>query len=125
MLRRNGWQCRSCGTMSNLKVDHKQFRSHSGQGAEENLITLCFKCHALIHGHNLSRLNQLNGDRDPSLPANSLIRRSTARPVRGIEIDEVNNDLIWCHATDQTVFVNLRSDDYHGSTLDDFFELRR
>ena len=52
--------------MSNLEVDHKQFRSHSGQGAEENLVTLCFKSHVLIHGHNLSRLNQLNGDRDPS-----------------------------------------------------------
>jgi 5-methylcytosine-specific restriction endonuclease McrA len=40
VLRRDGWQCRSCGTMSNLEVDHKQFRNHSGQGAEENLITL-------------------------------------------------------------------------------------
>jgi len=39
-LRRDGWQCRSCGTMSNLEVDHKEFRSHSGQGAEENLIAL-------------------------------------------------------------------------------------
>jgi hypothetical protein len=26
--------------MSNLEVDHKEFRSHSGQGAEENLIAL-------------------------------------------------------------------------------------
>ena len=111
--------------MSNLEVDHKQFHSHSGQGAEENLITLCFKCPALIHRPQSFLLNQLNGDRDPYLPANSLIRRSNDRPVRGIEIDEVNNDLIRRHAMDQTVFVNLRSDDYHSSALDDFFELSR
>jgi len=28
--RRDGWRCQSCGTMSNLEVHHKQFRSHSG-----------------------------------------------------------------------------------------------
>jgi hypothetical protein len=27
---RDSWRCQSCGTMSNLEVHHKQFRSHSG-----------------------------------------------------------------------------------------------
>jgi len=49
-LRRDGWRCQSCGTMSNLEVHHKQFRSHSGRDSEENLVTLCTKCNALIHG---------------------------------------------------------------------------
>jgi 5-methylcytosine-specific restriction endonuclease McrA len=49
ILRRDGWRCQSCGTMSNLEVHHKQFRSHSGHDSEENLITLCFACHASIH----------------------------------------------------------------------------
>jgi len=29
ILRRDGWRCQSCGTMSNLEVHHKEFRSHS------------------------------------------------------------------------------------------------
>jgi 5-methylcytosine-specific restriction endonuclease McrA len=43
------WRCQSCGTMSNLEVHHKQFRSHSGHDSEENLITLCSTCHASVH----------------------------------------------------------------------------
>jgi ATP-dependent DNA helicase RecQ len=46
ILRRDGWRCQSCGTMSNLEVHHREFRSHSGADSEENLITLCAVCHA-------------------------------------------------------------------------------
>jgi 5-methylcytosine-specific restriction endonuclease McrA len=49
ILLRDGWRCQSCGTMSNLEVHHKQFRSHSGHDSEENLITLCRGCHTLAH----------------------------------------------------------------------------
>jgi len=49
VLRRDGWRCQSCGTMANLEVHHKQFRSHYGHDAKENLITLCTRCHAGIH----------------------------------------------------------------------------
>ena len=49
VLRRDGWRCQSCGTMSNLEVHHREFRSHSGEDSEENLITLCAECHAGIH----------------------------------------------------------------------------
>jgi 5-methylcytosine-specific restriction endonuclease McrA len=35
--------------MSNLEVHHREFRSHSGADAEENLITLCTECHAIAH----------------------------------------------------------------------------
>ena len=49
VLRRDGWRCQSCGTMSNLEVHHKQFRSHSGDDSEENLISLCTQCHVRIH----------------------------------------------------------------------------
>ena len=28
ILRRDGWRCQSCGTMSNLEVHHRKFRSH-------------------------------------------------------------------------------------------------
>ena len=49
ILRRDGWRCQSCGTMSNLEVHHREFRSHSGADSEENLITLCAACHAAAH----------------------------------------------------------------------------
>jgi 5-methylcytosine-specific restriction endonuclease McrA len=49
VLRRDGWRCQSCGTMSNLEVHHKQFRSHAGDDSEENLIALCTACHAALH----------------------------------------------------------------------------
>jgi 5-methylcytosine-specific restriction endonuclease McrA len=49
ILRRDAWRCQSCGTMTNLEVHHKEFRSHSGADSEENLITLCADCHAIAH----------------------------------------------------------------------------
>ena len=50
VLRRDGWRCRVCGSMANLEVHQKQFRSHCGNHDKRNLITLCFDCHGLIHG---------------------------------------------------------------------------
>jgi len=49
ILRRDGWHCQSCGTIINLEVHHKKFRSHSGNDSEENLITLCSACHRRMH----------------------------------------------------------------------------
>jgi len=49
VLRRDGWRCQFCGTMCDLEVHHKEFRSHSGADSEENLITLCAQCHAAVH----------------------------------------------------------------------------
>ena len=50
ILRRDSWRCQSCGTMVNLEVHHKEFRSHSGEDSEGNLITLCVDCHKTAHG---------------------------------------------------------------------------
>ena len=49
VLRRDGWRCQACGTMSNLEVHHKEFRSHCGDDLEPNLVTLCHGCHAAEH----------------------------------------------------------------------------
>jgi 5-methylcytosine-specific restriction endonuclease McrA len=50
ILRRDGWRCQFCGGMFNLEVHHKQFRSQAGDDLEQNLITLCSRCHSVIHG---------------------------------------------------------------------------
>jgi 5-methylcytosine-specific restriction endonuclease McrA len=49
VLRRDGWRCQSCGTMANLEVHHKEFRSRSGDDSEQNLIALCNACHSTVH----------------------------------------------------------------------------
>jgi 5-methylcytosine-specific restriction endonuclease McrA len=49
VLNRDNWQCQVCGSRNNLQVHHKEFRSHSGDDSEGNLITLCPKCHARAH----------------------------------------------------------------------------
>jgi 5-methylcytosine-specific restriction endonuclease McrA len=49
VLRRDGWRCQLCGSMTNLEVHHQQFRSHSGEDTEDNLITLCTNCHSSCH----------------------------------------------------------------------------
>src|SRR5579863_2322485 len=49
VLRRDGWRCQACGTMSNLPVHHQQFRSRAGADTEPNLLTLCSACHSSIH----------------------------------------------------------------------------
>ena len=49
ILRRDHWKCQLCGAMTKLEVHHQQFRSHSGEDVEENLITLCQICHRDLH----------------------------------------------------------------------------
>jgi 5-methylcytosine-specific restriction endonuclease McrA len=49
VLRRDGWKCQSCGAMSNLEVHHQKFRSQLGADSEQNLITLCTRCHEQVH----------------------------------------------------------------------------
>ena len=49
VLERDGWRCQRCGAMSNLEVHHQEFRSHSGDDSEHNLITLCDPCHKRSH----------------------------------------------------------------------------
>jgi 5-methylcytosine-specific restriction endonuclease McrA len=50
VLERDRWRCQFCGASHNLQVHHKEFRSHSGEDSEENLITLCSNCHSRFHG---------------------------------------------------------------------------
>ncbi len=43
ILERDGWICAfpGCTSLRNLHAHHKQFRSHQGDDAPENLISLC------------------------------------------------------------------------------------
>ncbi len=49
VLERDGWRCQRCGSLIGLEVHHITSRSQLGDDADENLITLCWKCHRQIH----------------------------------------------------------------------------
>jgi 5-methylcytosine-specific restriction endonuclease McrA len=49
VLQPDGWRCQFCGSMSNLEVHRREFRSQGGDDSELNLITLCARCHARVH----------------------------------------------------------------------------
>ena len=49
VLKRDNWRCQNCGSMQQLQIHHKQFRSHAGHDSEDNLVTLCSDCHAKSH----------------------------------------------------------------------------
>jgi 5-methylcytosine-specific restriction endonuclease McrA len=49
VLERDNWRCQSCGIGSELQIHHIEFRSHSGDDSEKNLVTLCAACHRKLH----------------------------------------------------------------------------
>jgi 5-methylcytosine-specific restriction endonuclease McrA len=49
ILERDHWLCQNCGSRQNLQVHHQEIRSHCGSDSEENLITLCDRCHRHAH----------------------------------------------------------------------------
>jgi len=53
ILERDAWRCQRCGSFENLEVHHKKLRSQCGADSEENLITLCTRCHAWIHTNRM------------------------------------------------------------------------
>ena len=50
VYRRDGYRCALCDSTKGLQVHHIVPRSHGGNDKAYNLITLCWKCHAVAHG---------------------------------------------------------------------------
>ena len=50
VLERDDWRCQKCGSLKDLQIHHKIKRSHQGNDALENLVTLCARCHGSQHG---------------------------------------------------------------------------
>lgn len=46
---RDGFKCTLCGETEGLEVHHIKHRSEGGDDSDNNLVTLCKRCHALQH----------------------------------------------------------------------------
>lgn len=58
VYRRDGYRCALCDDPRRLQIHHVIFRSQGGLETEQNLITLCPRCHALCHGTDIDRLGK-------------------------------------------------------------------
>lgn len=47
---RDGYRCALCDDVRGLQIHHAVHRSQGGSDRPENLITLCWRCHAEAHG---------------------------------------------------------------------------
>ena len=50
VYRRDGYRCALCDSATGLQIHHIVHRSEGGSNLPQNLITLCWKCHAVAHG---------------------------------------------------------------------------
>lgn len=50
VYKRDGYQCAMCSDNRGLQIHHVVKRSLGGSDFPDNLITLCWKCHAVAHG---------------------------------------------------------------------------
>ena len=46
VLRRDGFRCQLCGSMTNLEVHHREFRSHSGADDDDHALLRLSRFHA-------------------------------------------------------------------------------
>lgn len=46
---RDGFRCTLCGETEGLEVHHIKHRSEGGDDSDNNLVTLCRRCHAMQH----------------------------------------------------------------------------
>ena len=56
VYRRDGWRCALCDDPRRLQIHHAVPRAAGGSDFQENLITLCWRCHAAAHGVRLPEM---------------------------------------------------------------------
>ncbi len=71
-LVRDNFRCTQCGQadLQELQVHHKKARITGGRHNLENLVTLCWECHATIHPH--MRKEKVQKCREFDLPQREL-----------------------------------------------------
>ena len=51
VYRRDGFRCALCYSTDGIQIHHCEPRGEGGSDFPENLITLCWRCHAAAHGN--------------------------------------------------------------------------
>ena len=62
VLARDGYRCRACGSCQDLAAHHRRWRSYGGRTVLSNLMTVCLRCHSLIHARLLIVLGPPDGE---------------------------------------------------------------
>jgi hypothetical protein len=50
IYRRDGYRCALCDSTRGIQLHHVISRAQGGPNTAMNLITLCWRCHAIAHG---------------------------------------------------------------------------
>ncbi|MCC6783029.1 MAG: HNH endonuclease [Planctomycetes bacterium] len=101
VLARDGHACANCRGRRGLHAHHVIWRSKGGESSLRNLVTLCSRCHALVHEGFLDV--QLATTDDPGAPARFEFRDERGRPLTRRVFQEpriVQAEVAQC-ATDQ------------------------
>lgn len=61
VVERDHGQCMSCGTENGVAPHHVLPRSVGGTHTEDNLVLLCWRCHAMVH-NGLKKVKWIDGD---------------------------------------------------------------
>ena len=59
VYRRDGFRCALCDDTRGLQIHHVVRRSQGGTNLPQNLITLCWRCHAVAHGTVLPEYGEM------------------------------------------------------------------
>lgn len=60
IYRRDGYRCALCDDPRSLQIHHIIPRGRGGTNLPANLITLCWRCHAIAHGTTFPELPDAN-----------------------------------------------------------------
>ena len=53
VYRRDGYRCALCDSTDGIQIHHAVSRGQGGTDYAHNLVTLCWRCHAMAHGTNV------------------------------------------------------------------------
>ena len=63
IYRRDGFRCALCDSTDGLQIHHVIPRGEGGSDFPENLITLCWRCHAMAHSSGFHDMPPITKDR--------------------------------------------------------------
>ena len=62
VYRRDGYRCALCDCDVGLQIHHAVPRGQGGTSYPHNLITLCWRCHAVAHGTRMPEYGDMDAD---------------------------------------------------------------